>query len=114
MSAIVRDLRHGLRMLRKSPGFAAVTILTLGLGIGATTAIFSVVDGVLLRPLPFEEPERLVMLLNRFTSVDLDQVPLSEPEFLDYGQARSFEGLTAYRTPGMTIRAEEGPERVRG
>ena len=67
------DVRYGARMLRKSPGVAATAVLTLGLGIGATTAMFSVVYGVLLRPLPFPDPGRLVSVLHRAPGI---KVPL--------------------------------------
>ena len=69
MSSVWMDLRYAVRMLAKNPGFAAVAVLTLALGIGANTAIFSVINSVLLRPLPFRDPDRLVRILSQMSRV---------------------------------------------
>ena len=91
------DLRFALRGLRRQPGFTAAAILTLALGIGAGTAIFSVVRGVLLRPLPFAEPDRLVQLLGYDRREGLDHGTISYPDFLDVREgAEAFESMAAY------------------
>src|SRR4030095_6583073 len=85
-----QDVRYTFRSLLRQPAFALVAIVTLGLGIGANTAIFSVVNGVLLSPLPYREPGRLVMLWE--TLKDLPQIMVSYPDYLDWRQrAKSFE-----------------------
>jgi hypothetical protein len=81
-SAVAFDCRYGLRQLRKNPGFTAVAVLTLALGIGATTAIFSVVDAVILRPLPYNSPDRLVLLKERIPKVTPDRIPVCAPDVL--------------------------------
>src|SRR5215216_1294162 len=102
-----QDLRYGARQLAKNPGFAAAAILTLGLGIGANTAIFSVVNAVLLRPLPFAEPERLVWLWD--TQPQLPTAPASLPDFLDWkGQNQSFEHLAAFQSGSMFLDTGDG------
>ena len=98
----VQDIRYALRMLRKNPGFAIVTIVTLALGIGMNTAVFSVVNAVLLRPLPYPNAERLVWLSDYNESLKMEAV--SGPDFLEWKQqAHSFEKMAGYNTGPATI-----------
>ncbi len=116
MNMLGLDLKYASRSLRRRPGFSAVVILTLALGIGATTAVFSVVDGVLLRPLGFRDPERLVRVANYPVDGDPEKVSgpaFSYPDFIDVrDQARSFEQLAAIRAWEVTFTAS-GNEPVR-
>jgi len=113
MTGFLEDLRHGLRLLRKSPGFTAVAALTLALGIGGTAAIFSVVDRVLLRPLPFPEPDRLVMIFENDRLRGTARELASMPDFEDFrAQATVFESLSARQSGDRTITGERDPERV--
>src|SRR4051812_31032370 len=92
-------MRFALRQLLKNPGFTAVAVLTLALGIGANTAIFSVVNGVLLKPLPYPKPERLVTLWERSPERGVDQERISGPNFMDWReQSSSFEQMSV--SPG--------------
>jgi predicted permease len=107
------DILHALRQLRKSPGYAAVTVLTLALGIGANTAIFSVVNAVILKPLPYAEPERLVFISSQFPSLGFDQFWVSAPEFLEFRERqRSFDDVGAYRTGAVNLGLPDQPRRV--
>ncbi|MGH9347022.1 MAG: ABC transporter permease, partial [Vicinamibacterales bacterium] len=102
METLVQDLRYALRNLLRQPGFAATAILTLALGIGATTAIFSVVNAVVLRPLPYEDAGRVVALANFYTRSGVRATAVSAPDFHDWRrESRSFEAL-AYYTGGET------------
>src|SRR5215470_20345122 len=115
MEALVRDARYAVRMLCKGPSFTFVAILTLALGIGANAAIFSVVNGVLLRPLPFPEPERLVAVWTAQPKKGFPRGSSSYPDFADYrDQSASFEGLAAARTRGYTLSSPNGAERIEG
>jgi putative ABC transport system permease protein len=96
MDTLWQDLRYGFRMLMKNPGFAAVAVLTLSLGIGANTAIFSVVNAVLLRPLPFQEPDRLIRLFESNPQRGWPEFSASAPNFKDWqSQQTVFEQLAA-------------------
>ena len=82
----MQDLRYGVRMLLRNPGFSLIAVATLALGIGATTAIFSVVDALLLRPIPFKDSDRLVTLWNHYPGLNIPQEWISPGEYLDTGR----------------------------
>jgi len=111
---LFQDFRYASRSLRKSPGLAAATIVTLALGIGANTAIFSVLEGVVLDPLPYYQPDRLVevLLFNRTLGYATD---LSYPDFLDWQRnSRSFERVAAFANDGFDLTNPGAPEQVDG
>jgi putative ABC transport system permease protein len=115
MQTFWQDLRYGARMLLKKPGFTAIAVITLALGIGANTAIFSVVNAVLLRPLPYTDPDRLAQVWQTFPQLGLNQVTVSAPEFLDYrDQSHVFERMAAFRAQGFTLTNGSEPERIFG
>src|SRR5215470_15259698 len=115
MGSLLQDLRYGVRMLVKKPGFTVVAVITLALGIGANTAIFSVVNAILLRPLQYSEPDRLVQVWQSFPQLGANQVTVSAPEFLDYrDQNRVFERMAAFRSQEFTLNSGSEPERILG
>ncbi len=110
-----QDLRYAVRSLRRTPGFTATAVIVAALGIGATTATFSVADHVLLRPLPFSQPDRLVKLWQTQASRGYSRLEPSPPNYLDWQQmATSFEGLAAYRGTAATLLGNGEPERIAG
>jgi putative ABC transport system permease protein len=112
-----QDLRYGLRMLRRSPAFTLVVVITLALGIGANTAIFSVVNAVLLKPLPYPESEQLMMVYGEFPALKTNQMRLSLPEYVDFRQqTRSFAACGVFDGVSANLAPREGgePERVEG
>ena len=112
-SNVIRDVRFGLRQLWKAPGFSVVAILTLGLGIGSSSAIFSVVNGVLLRPLPYPEPDALVRVHELVPQYG--RFSVAPANFLDWRtQNKSFERIAAYSGTSGTLIWDDGPERVQG
>jgi len=107
------DMRYGLRLLRKNPGFTAVAILTLALGVGANTAIFSIVNAVLVRSLPFRDPDRLVRIFFNNPGVGLRDVPFSVPELEDLrNRAGVFEDVSAVGGGSVNLTGAEQPERL--
>ena len=118
MLSLARNLRYALRALRRTPGFTAVAIGTLGLGIGATTTIFTVVNGVLLRPMPYLEPDRLAIIWNDLGDGAQSLPAVSALDFRDYQErSRAFEGFAAASGPGLVrlrgnLTGDGDPERV--
>ena len=111
LDTLVQDLRFGARTLVRSPGFAVVAILTLALGIGANAAIFSVINVVLLRPLPWHEPDRAVMIWSRWTAFDKTWV--AEGEVVDYRRrSRTLESVAAWSEGQVNLTGDGDPERV--
>ncbi len=109
-----QDLRHAIRSLLRSPAYTAVTILTLALGIGANTAIFSIVNGVILRPLPYPKPEQLMYLTTQFPAFGFEQFWVSPPEYFEFREInQSFSAVGAFTTGEVNLTAGNRPLRVR-
>src|SRR4051812_20323235 len=110
-----QEIRLALRRLAKSPSFVAVAIITLALAIGANTAVFSLVNALLIRPLGYHAPERLVLLLQHFKTQNLERIPVSPPEFTDYAaRLRTFEKMGAFGYANFNLATGDKPERVPG
>src|SRR5581483_8725940 len=116
MQTLLQDIRYGARMLLKRPGFTFIAVLTLALGVGANTAIFSIVYGVLLRPLPYSEPERLTMVwLRGVKEAGGDQTPLSVADLLDWrAKNHGFEQVGAFGFARFNYTGGQVPEEITG
>jgi putative ABC transport system permease protein len=115
LEALWQDLRYGLRTLRKSPGFTAVAVFTLALGIGANVAVFSLLDTVLLRQLPYAHPDRLFMFFPTEAKTGRGMVSTSYPDFQDWReQSHSFEAMAAFDSEDFNLTGTAEPERLRG
>jgi putative ABC transport system permease protein len=115
MDTLAKDLRFAIRVLIKNPGFTLIAVLALALGIGANTSIFSVVNAVLIRPLPFEEPEKLVVLWGNVKRQVVERRGASAADYLDWrAQSKSYTDMAAYWASTFTYYAEDEPERLQG
>jgi len=115
MRTLYQDIRYGFRMLVRNPGFASIAIFILALGIGANSAIFSIVNGVLLRPLPFHESDRLVTVYETYFEQGLMHVPVAPPNYLDWeAQNHVFEDMAAVGFNDYNFSGSGQPERVQG
>lgn len=112
LERVLHDVRYAFRQLRKNSAFTVICAITLSLGIGATTAIFSVVDSLLLRPLPYPNAPRIVRIWNTFVPRGMMEIPLSEPEFLAYRQSQSFAHLAGFSVGARTLTGTGDPLRV--
>jgi putative ABC transport system permease protein len=111
----LQDIRYAILMIRKSPGFSFAAVLALALGIGATSAIFSVINAIVLRPLPFNDPERLVAVWESAPDRDVREIPISYANFRDWAeQNTSFEHMAAYIFAGVNFNEGTSPERIAG
>jgi predicted permease len=114
LETIRQDIQLSVRSLRRTPGFTAVALLTLALGIGANTAIFSIVNGVLLRPLAYPKPEQLMYLTTQFPGLGFGQFWVSPPEYMEFRELnRSFAAVGAFRTGEVNLTAGDRPVRAR-
>jgi len=112
METLLRDIRYGVRSLLKRPGFTAIAVITLALGIGANTAIFSVVNAVLLRPLPYVEADQLVVPWGTRTNAQ-DRTNVSYPDFVDWqAQTKTLDHIAAYNSAGALLREGDADPQV--
>ena len=115
MNNLLQDFRFAIRLLLKQPGHTAVAVIVLGLGIGATTVIFSVINAMLLRPLPYPDSQRIVLLSESSPSQGLEFKALSYPNFIDWrDRSQVFESVGAFRERGFVLTEVDEPERVEG
>jgi putative ABC transport system permease protein len=108
-----QDVRYGMRLLRRSPAFAALSVITIGLGIGANSAIFSVINGVVRKPLAYPAPERLMFVTSQFPTLGFEKFWISPPEYFDFAErTRAFSAVAAFRTGAQNLSEGDRPERV--
>jgi predicted permease len=109
----LQDLKYGARLLRRAPGFAFIAVLTIALGIGANSAIFSVINAVVLKPLAYPAPGQLMFITSQFPTLGFEKFWVSPPEYFEYReQTRTFADIAAYRTGAVNLSEGDQPERV--
>ena len=114
-TSLLRDLRYALRTLARNPGFTCVSILALALGIGANSAIFTVVNSVLLQPLRFQKPEQLIVVRERNLKSGFPQFSVSPGNYLDFrDHNHAFSGMAAFGRQGLNLSGGAEPERLQG
>ena len=112
-TSLLRDISYAVRILRRSPGFAVLAVLTLALGIGANTAIFSVFDAVLLRPLPVRDPQRLVVIHDRLPALNLPRTEISATQYVESSRRTDlFEDTSALTTQSFNLMGQGTPQRL--
>ena len=112
---MLNDLQYGLRMLWKHRSVSAIALLTLALGIGVNSAIFSVVNAVVLRPLPYPESEQLMVVWGNLHKTGLEEIEISALEFRDFQQqSQAFDSIATYSVQGFNLTGVDQPERLRG
>ncbi len=115
MPELLQDLRYGMRMLRKAPAASAISILALSLGIGVNSAIFSVMNAILIRPLPYQDPDRLVAVFENKLSQGMRRQPVSPLDYKNFAEQNEvFDGIGAIRNQTLTLTGRELPERIEG
>jgi predicted permease len=115
MNGFLKDIRYGITTLRKHPGFSVVVVLVLALGIGANSAIFSVINGVLLRPLPYQNSSRLVMIWGNFQKLNIERLTAKAAEYEDYrAQSQIFEQVAAFENQSFNLTGVDQAERITG
>lgn len=114
VSTTIQDIRIAIRTLARNPAFAGIVILILGLGIGSTAAIFSVVNGVLLQPLPYQQPDQLALIMGRMTETSVERAPFSGPDLADLRERSSlFEDFSAIFSLNTTVTGDFEAEHIR-
>ena len=115
METLMQDLRYGMRMLVKNPGFTVVAVITLALGIGANAALFSVVNGVLLKSLPFKDPDRLLFVWETNARMRIPAMPASKLNYRDWKEQNNSFDLIAARQPfSVNLTSNDQPEKIQG
>ena len=112
---MLSEIKVALRGLVKTPGFAAIAIATLALAIGANTSVFSLINALLVRPLPYQQPSKLVLIWERFAAQGLDRIPVSPPEYLDLeNQFHGCTNIAAFNYETFNLGGGDLPERISG